>query len=698
MKLDNLLISRKALKRRISAFALSIHAALLAALAVSILTVGCGGRSTRADAESDSARIARLRQIDDSVMTLAPSAQRLITEGMRTAPDSMTLYEYRLRQAHLYSLSDTPERSKSYVDGILRFADEQRKQKLNKKQTRRLNTLVAGAYNCRAAYYHNFHRNKDQAVELYKSAYHLLAQSDSKHNMPKVCANLADAYIYDNDLPKAAQWYRRALFLVDSLSLPEKENITLYMGLAQIYLSMHDFDTALHYYKATENYFQLMSPPMQAYFLNNFGNYYYFRKDYPHALEKFLRMKRTIERHGMQNNFDMYLCKVNLADVYLNMDSISRAEQCLNEVEPYFRKRHDLTALHYCKTIRIGIATRTGNTAAAQHIIDSNDETENHPVQYSLANLRNIYLQRYYEKVGDYRRAYTLMNEISEYNDSLEHNHSNMRSAEIMARFTSDTLKLHHDLTIEHKNATIEKTQKQLLLSIAIVLLLMLLFALWIMQSKRKQMKAQMDIMNLRLNIVRNRISPHFVFNVLNNKIVNAGRVDDTELLDLTRLIRTNLDMSRQPAVKLAEELDFVEKYIRVERFMLGDDFAWRINVAADVDREKVLVPSMFLQILTENAIIHGLKGWDGHKELTIEVHRELHTTVINVSDNGPGFSTFNGTFKKKTGLGIIAQTVAINNEHNKNKIRFEITNIEHDGNVCGCRATVRVPDGVKFL
>lgn len=698
MKLDNLLISRKALESRITAFALSIHVALLAALAVSILTVGCGGRSTRADAESDSARIARLRQIDDSVMTLAPSAQRLITEGMRTAPDSMTLYEYRLRQARLYSLSDTPERSKSYVDGILRFADEQRKQKLNKKQTRRLNTLVAGAYNCRAAYYHNFHRNKDQAVELYKSAYHLLAQSDSKHNMPKVCANLADAYIYDNDLPKAAQWYRRALFLVDSLSLPEKENITLYMGLAQIYLSLHDFDTALHYYKATENYFQLMSPPMQAYFLNNFGNYYYYKKDYPHALEKFLRMKRTIERHGMQNNFDMYLCKVNLADVYLNMDSISRAEQYVDEIEPYFRKRHDFTALHYCKTIRIGIATKSGRTADVQHLIGRNDETAKHPVQYSLANLRNIYLQRYYEKVGDYRQAYRLLQETDQYNDSLEHNHSNMRSAEIMARFTSDTLKLHHDLTIEHKNATIEKTQKMLLLSLTIVMLLVLLFVLWIMRSKRKEMKAQMDIMNLRLNIVRNRISPHFVFNVLNNKIVNAGRVDDTELLDLTRLIRTNLDMSRQPAVKLAEELDFVEKYIRVERFMLGDDFAWHINVAADVDREKVLVPSMFLQILTENAIIHGLKGWDGHKELCIEVHREQHTTVINVSDNGPGFSTFNGTFKKKTGLGIIAQTVAINNEHNKNKIRFEIKNIEHDGNVCGCRATVRVPDGVKFL
>ena len=682
----------------IKAFAKRICATLLAALAVSLLTIGCGDRSAPDANNSDSTRINKLKQIDDSVMTLAPSVKQLIADGIRTAPDSMTAYEYRLREARYLTLTDRPERSKDNIENILHFAEQQQKRELNNAEKRRLNTLIAGAYNCRAAYYHNFHRKQHQAIQLYKAAYSLLANSDSKHNMPKVCANLADAYIQDNNMPMAAQWYRRALFLVDSLSLPEKENITLYMGLAQIYLSLHDFDTALHYYKATENYFQMMSPSMQAYFLNNFGNYYYFLKDYPQALKMFLRMKRTIERHGMQNNFDMYQCKVNLADVYLNMDSISRSQQCLDEVEPYFRKRHDLTALHYCKTIRIGIATRTGNTAAAQRIIYSNDETENHPVQYSLANLRNIYLQRYYEKVGDYRRAYTLMNEISEYNDSLEHNHSNMRSAEIMARFTSDTLKLHHDLTIEHKNATIEKTQKQLLLSIAIVLLLILLFALWIMRSKRKQMKAQMDIMNLRLNIVRNRISPHFVFNVLNNKIVNAGRVDDTELLDLTRLIRTNLDMSRQPAVKLAEELDFVEKYIRVERFMLGDDFVWHINVAADVDREKVLVPSMFLQILTENAIIHGLKGWDGHKELCIEVHREQHTTVINVSDNGPGFSTFNGTFKKKTGLGIIAQTVAINNEHNKNKIRFEITNIEHDGNVCGCRATVRVPDGVKFL
>ena len=681
----------------IKAFAKRICATLLAALAVSLLTIGCGDRSAPDANNSNSTRINKLKQIDDSVMTLAPSVKQLIADGIRTAPDSMTAYEYRLREARYLTLTDHPERFKDNIENILRFAEQQQKRELNNAEKRRLNTLIAGAYNCRAAYYHNFHRKQHQAIQLYKAAYSLLANSDSKHNMPKVCANLADAYIQDNNMPMAAQWYRRALFLVDSLALPPKENVTLYMGLAQIYLSLHDFDTALHYYKATEEHFNMMSPSMQAYFLNNFGNYYYFKKNYRQALDKFLRMKQNLERHGMQNNFDMYLCKVNLADVYLNLDSICTAQRYLDEVEPYFHKRDDFTALHYCKTIRIGIATKTGNIATAQRLIADNDETQ-HPVQYTLVNLRNRYLQKYYEQVGNFRRAYELLQSNYAYNDSLEHNHSNMRSADIMARFTSDTLQLRHDLMIEHKNATIAKTKNQLTLAIAIMLILVLILILWFMYIKRKQLKAQMDIMNLRLNIVRNRISPHFVFNVLNNKIINSEQSEATELQDLTRLIRTNLDMSRQPAVTLAEELDFVEKYIRVERFMLGSDFVWHINVAPDVDREQVHVPSMFLQILTENAIIHGLKGWDGHKELTIDVHREQRTTVISVSDNGPGFNASNGTFKKKTGMGIISQTIAITNMHNKNKIRFEITNIENNGTVCGCRATLRVPDGVRFL
>lgn len=111
----------------IKAFAKRICATLLAALAVSLLTTGCGDRSARDANNSDSTRINKLKQIDDSVMTLAPSVKQLIADGIRTAPDSMTAYEYRLREARYLSLTDRPERSKDHIEDILRFAEQQQK-------------------------------------------------------------------------------------------------------------------------------------------------------------------------------------------------------------------------------------------------------------------------------------------------------------------------------------------------------------------------------------------------------------------------------------------------------------------------------------------------------------------------------------------------------------------------------------------
>lgn len=151
----------------IKAFAKRICATLLAALAVSLLTIGCGDRSAPDANNSDSTRINKLKQIDDSVMTLAPSVKQLIADGIRTAPDSMTAYEYRLREARYLTLTDRPERFKDNIENILRFAEQQQKRELNNAEKRRLNTLIAGAYNCRAAYYHNFHRKQHQAIQLH---------------------------------------------------------------------------------------------------------------------------------------------------------------------------------------------------------------------------------------------------------------------------------------------------------------------------------------------------------------------------------------------------------------------------------------------------------------------------------------------------------------------------------------------------
>lgn len=672
-----------------------LKATIIACIAVVTITLlVCNPKHSN----NDMAQNGNLRRLDDSIAALAPSALQAIERGMNEANDSTTYYEYVLREARYYSLTERPERADTLIDRVTAFVMHQDDGYYAINGTclsPRLNSLIAGAKACQAARYMSNHRDPRRIVALNRETYNLLLNSNSKHNLPKTCANMADTYLLCNDLTNAAKWYRRALFLVDSLDLPQKENITLYMGLAQIYLTLRNYNKAKLYYDQTEPHVKEMSPSMQAYYINNLGNFYYFQGDYKHALLTFLRMKKMLEQHGMVRTFDMYLCKINLADVYLNLGKLDDATAMLDDVEPYFRAHGDNTSIYYCTTIRFGIAVKAGRMHEAGRIMAN--KTDDSLIPYTLVNIRNRYKRRYYELTGDYDKAYALLNRSIAYNDSIEHNLSNMRSAEIMSRFTTDTLQLHRDLAIEHKNAEIQSIKFTSTLAISIAITSILLLILWYLYLRKRRFKIQLRMMNLKLDNIRNRISPHFMFNVLNNRIIKSDVKESNELTELAQLIRANLDMSSTLGVELQKELEFVQQYVRVESYLMGDDFHFNIDIAPDVDASSVRIPSMFIQILTENAIKHALRNKEGIKLLSITVRREQHNTVIRVTDNGPGFNP--ATLRRKTGMNIISQTIAVINVRNKDKIRFAIRNIySPDGQQTkGCEATLKVPDGVKI-
>ena len=672
-----------------------LKATIIACIAVVTITLlVCNPKQSN----NDMAQNDNMRWLDDSIAALAPSALQAIERGMNEANDSTTYYEYVLREALYYRLTERPERADTLIDRVTTFVMHQDNGYYAINGTclsPRLNSLIAGAKACQAARDMSCHRDPRHIVSLYNDTYRLLLNSDSKHNLPKTCANMADAYLLCNDLPNAAKWYRRALFLVDSLDLPQKENITLYMGLAQIYVTLRNYNKAKFYYDQTEPHVKDMSPSMQAYYINNLGNFYYYQGDYKNALLTFLRMKRMLEQHGMARTFDMYLCKINLADVFLNLGKLDQATAMLDDIEPYFRAQGDNTSIYYCNTIRFGIAVKAGRMQEAGRIMAN--KTDESLIPYTLVNIRNRYKRRYYELTGNYNKAYALLNKSIAYNDSIEHNLSNMRTAEIMSRFTTDTLQLHHDLAIEHKNAEIQSIKFVSTLATSLAITFLLLLILWVLYLRKRRFKVQLSMMNLKLDNIRNRISPHFMFNVLNNRIIKSDAKETNELTELAQLIRANLDMSSALGVELQKELEFVQQYVRVESYLMGDDFNFSIDIAPDVDTSRVKIPSMFIQIMTENAIKHALRNKEGVKQLSIYARRENNNTVIRVIDNGPGFNPT--TLRRKTGMNIISQTIAVINLRNKDKIRFAIHNIySSDGKqVEGCEAMLKVPDGVKI-
>ena len=78
--------------------------------------------------------------------------------------------------------------------------------------------------------------------------------------------------------------------------------------------------------------------------------------------------------------------------------------------------------------------------------------------------------------------------------------------------------------------------------------------------------------------------------------------------------------------------------YVDIQRLSLGDRLNVRYAIAEDVvDAE---VPSMILQPLVENAIVHGLSGRSAPGTISIDAARVDGTLCLNITDTGGGFST----------------------------------------------------------
>ena len=627
----------------------------------------------------------RLQALNDSMQHLTPNAVRLINEAMATADDSLTWYDYYLTYGRHYLLTSTPDSLLPYVNGVLRFTQQQ-------SSTPRTRGMAAMALSSKASYFHLLYQQPDTVIALYRKAYELMAQSDMQHNMPDLSANLGDAYISVNDLPEASKWYRRALLLVDSLGLPVTQNITLYMGLGRIYTNMGDFKQARDFYEKADLQYDQMKPNMQSYFLNNYGNYFYYHKEYDKALDMFRRMKNHLQQYGGEDTFDMYLCKINMADVFLNLGQTDSARLYVSEAEPFFERNKVDVGIFYANTIRIGIALHEKDYAevkriiAAEHGATCNDGP--------ISGIRNQYMSRYYSAIGDYKKAYDLLRDNTSQRDSTEYDIKRMQSTDIMNRLTEDTIRLHHQLELKKREIRYEQTRSALWMMLGLLVTAILAFVVWFNYERKRRMQNHIDMVMLRLANARQRISPHFVFNVLNSSITKTNDQETEKLLMMARLIRSNLDLSSRSSVSLAEELDFVSQYVEIERKLIGEDFEFTLDTPDRTVLEGIQIPSMLVQILTENAILHGLKNQPGQKQLTITVETNEKETRISVCDNGPGFDISKYNDKHlRTGLHIVRTTLASINQENKNgKMRFDI----HNDN--GCHATLTIPRNIKII
>jgi two-component system, LytTR family, sensor kinase len=157
-------------------------------------------------------------------------------------------------------------------------------------------------------------------------------------------------------------------------------------------------------------------------------------------------------------------------------------------------------------------------------------------------------------------------------------------------------------------------------------------------RARREQAtQLQAQLAEAHLEALRRQLDPHFLFNTLNavSSLVERDPRGVRRMISrLSELLRYSMEGARAAEIPLRRELDILDRYIEIMQVR----FQGRLEVERTIDARtlEVMVPSMILQPLVENAIKHGVEKMADTGRITIASAFEGGGLVLRVCDNGP--------------------------------------------------------------
>ncbi len=165
-------------------------------------------------------------------------------------------------------------------------------------------------------------------------------------------------------------------------------------------------------------------------------------------------------------------------------------------------------------------------------------------------------------------------------------------------------------------------------------------------QKRRKEAKLAMAIAGVQTASLEQQaftslMNPHFMFNALNS-IQHYINVQDRQnanryLSDFASLIRKNFEAAQKSFVPLEQEIENIKIYLRLEQMRFNERFSYQVKIDEILDTEDWMIPSMILQPLLENALLHGMMPSALKGELLIELKLADGNLIIMITDNGIG-------------------------------------------------------------
>jgi hypothetical protein len=250
---------------------------------------------------------------------------------------------------------------------------------------------------------------------------------------------------------------------------------------------------------------------------------------------------------------------------------------------------------------------------------------------------------------------------------------------------------------------------QRLSIRLALIMLAVALIALLTIQLRRRvnrkrveTARLQAESYKMQLSAVISQLDPHFTFNAVSSigSLIMKGEKEKayTYLLKLSGLLRSVLTDSSLLLKPIREEVEFVTRFLDLQKLRYGNRFDYSMKVAEDVD-QNIMVPKMILQSIVENAVKHGIENKNDKGVIEIEVHKVRNGNEFVVRDNGIGRKAASELNSNGAGLGLrnIISGMEMLNKVNSEKATLTFTDLYDNGKPSGTEVHGFLPENYNF-
>lgn len=550
------------------------------------------------------------------------------------------------------------------------------------------------------AYAYYYKGENDSAISYFEKSV-AISEKIGANNIT-VNANLTLSSVYESmgDYGKAIDCIENTIQLChntnDSVSM-----ISALSAYANLYSNCYLFEESLTQFNDLLKYKKHFTPYFKFCYYNNLGRMFYLKGDYFKAKPEFINALEFVSKNDM---FNYLIVVFNLAETSLLLNNADSAKIYLDILQQDCKSIagfplmifsfYSLQGEYYC--------LKGQNKLAQKSFAVADSIKEQHEIDKVILMSHYKREARFFSTIGQYQDAYEKLHDFNDLSKSVLEENNMKQVAGLKYKFQRDTtiISQRNDITLnQHKIQTYKYRQYFFIAGIIVLLLFVALIILYFRKVRALNYeKSLRQIAGLKMENVRSRISPHFVFNVLNNiwAIIDDRENAKIQFDNLVNLIRRSLINTETIAIPLADEIDFVKSFLELEKLRMSDNLQVKWNIEKGVDMN-LHVPGMILQIPVENAIKHGLAPKKDNRILTITISAETEFLRFVIADNGVGFQQ--GTSSSKgtgTGLRVLTNTIHILNQTNENKMTYEIQNLDDEG-LSGTKVVIEIPTSYNY-